>query len=294
MIADKHSHVSHRDSKKPVDGRLLKENYDKVWQLSGGTLQSSPREMERARAVLGMIPLDARSVLEVGCGDGLIINQVDVPDRMGLDVSEEALKNVSCPVTLGTLGDLPFPDRSWDVVIASEVIEHLAGEEYPGSLKEMNRVASRYIIVSVPNRENMMANQTKCPACGAVYHRNFHVRSYGKRDLAALFEDFSVAEFREIGDRFRPKSRMEMALRHHALGQWAPYKNSICPVCRVSYFEPGDSTLSSEAVPPRKEEVNPLRKLVRVRRTWLAALYARSGGYDLRTAPSSAFNSDVV
>jgi hypothetical protein len=45
---------------------------------------------------------------------------------------------------------LPFPDKSFDVVLCIEVLEHLSEDERPGVVAEMCRVARRRIIITHP------------------------------------------------------------------------------------------------------------------------------------------------
>ncbi|HEY5531323.1 MAG TPA: class I SAM-dependent methyltransferase, partial [Candidatus Anoxymicrobiaceae bacterium] len=124
-----------------------REYSDRYWEACGGMLLE--REVERASIIASLIPEDSNSVLEVGCGDGLIINMVTGTGRetMGLDLSESGLKGVRGPATLGSVSELPFEDESWDAVIASEVIEHIPEEDYRQSLREISRVSRSCIIV---------------------------------------------------------------------------------------------------------------------------------------------------
>ena len=99
------------------------------------------------------------TLLDVGTGTG------DIPERLrkhaqargielvvfGLDGRIELVKATrEWPVT-GVLGDalaLPFASRSFDFVIASQVLHHFAGDEAVRLLSEMNRVAKRRVVVA--------------------------------------------------------------------------------------------------------------------------------------------------
>lgn len=103
-------------------------------------------------------PLQPESVLELGCGEGFLLSRIKkefphVP-MLGLDNNPEAVaegKRLFPDVQLET-GDIYAinqPDNSWDVTMASEVLEHLEHPEQ--ALKELARVAKRYVVLSVPH-----------------------------------------------------------------------------------------------------------------------------------------------
>jgi ubiquinone/menaquinone biosynthesis C-methylase UbiE len=98
----------------------------------------------------------ARSVLEVGCGEGKLahhlLRHAPRPDRfVACDLSLERLPADLDPLLErreATIYDLPFPDRSFDLVVCCEVLEHL---ERPAlGLTELARVARRAVLLSTP------------------------------------------------------------------------------------------------------------------------------------------------
>ena len=103
----------------------------------------------------------AKTVLDAGCGVGYGSVQLaqSAAQVRGLDFSAEALQDAarhhSHPRVRYVQGDcacLPFPDRSFEAVVAFEVIEHL--ENWRGLLSEAKRVLTDdgQLIVSTPNR----------------------------------------------------------------------------------------------------------------------------------------------
>lgn len=82
-------------------------------------------ELRDAFAAAGLLPLSGRTILEVGCGRGAILEDLAIlgarPDRMrGVDISAERLSHVPEPlrssVILADASALPFADRSFDIV----------------------------------------------------------------------------------------------------------------------------------------------------------------------------------
>jgi SAM-dependent methyltransferase len=74
----------------------------------------------------------------------------------GCDVSDEALEmaadaNPGVKFVVGSVVDLPFPNRSFDVVGCFEVLEHLPGDLPRRALSELARVARHAVVLSVPH-----------------------------------------------------------------------------------------------------------------------------------------------
>jgi ubiquinone/menaquinone biosynthesis C-methylase UbiE len=104
--------------------------------------------------------LDPASVLDVGCGEGVVTERLArrlAPAKvLGVDAEEGGLQaewaarsapNLS--FATGSAYELPFADESFDLVCAIEVLEHL--ERPRDALAEMRRVAGRALLLSVPN-----------------------------------------------------------------------------------------------------------------------------------------------
>lgn len=110
------------------------------------------------RFVKALRDIAPASILEVGCGEGYLLNTIRAafPDihLRGVDILDEALiegRRLFPDLDLqhGDIYRLNETDRSWDVVVASEVLEHL--DDPRAALRELKRVAKRAVILSVPH-----------------------------------------------------------------------------------------------------------------------------------------------
>ena len=87
--------------------------------------------------------------LEVGCNKGhnleaLYIQDL-VTDLVGVDVSEEALKQAKAGLVLKSSAyNLPFLDNYFELVFTAGVLIHL--DDYLKAMKEIYRVSSKYIL----------------------------------------------------------------------------------------------------------------------------------------------------
>ncbi len=106
----------------------------------------------------GMVrPVQPRTVLDAGCGEGFTL---DVLDRAGIGKTYAGIDASADALALGrrmfprfalTRGDvyhLDVPDAAYDLVVCSEVLEHL---KRPGAaLDELSRVTRGHLMLTVP------------------------------------------------------------------------------------------------------------------------------------------------
>ena len=95
------------------------------------------------------------SMLDVGCGEGRhifgIMQEYPMMKCVGLDMDDDSLKKaeegysyfesiseVGAEFIKGSAYSLPFPDNTFDLIVCSEVLEHL--HEYHDAVIEINRV----------------------------------------------------------------------------------------------------------------------------------------------------------
>ncbi len=182
--------------------------------------------------LLHLIPEDVESLLDVGCGNGYITNTLSRNIFVvGTDISSEALQYVERPRIINSVTHLPFPDESFDLVQAIDVIEHIEEEGYSQVLKELERVAKKYLVIGVPLMENLKAGFTRCSSCGLVYHINHHYRSFGIIELIDLFKyHWKPTVFIFSGEDVSLNEIYFRTVRSF-LGKFMEWSLAICPRC---------------------------------------------------------------
>src|SRR5215217_8145813 len=101
----------------------LSSNYRK--HTAANPLQRALIDRFHRKIVSEVLALSPESFLDAGCGEGFVarrlIDSAPDIDVTGCDVSEGALEiaaraNLEARFVVGSVIDLPFPDRSFDVV----------------------------------------------------------------------------------------------------------------------------------------------------------------------------------
>ena len=198
----------------------------------------STLERGRIQATLDLIPSDAATLLDVGAGDGRLLQQL--PQRIwaaGADYAFASVAQIRPNGICASSQQLPFRDQSFDIVLCCEVLEHLPDGMFQAVLKELERVASTHILVTVPYKENRAARLLKCPQCQCVFHMWGHVRHFGETDLNTFFHNFEVTTTTYHGRRPPYQHPQVLALNQRFGNRWTDQcDTSICPQCGNTDF----------------------------------------------------------
>lgn len=188
---------------------------------------------ERSPTTLTMIPREVSSVLDVGCGDGTLLASLD-PDlrKVGVDISYTALSlATSAHRVLASSGTLPFCDNEFDLVLSTEVLEHLPAGLFEASCSEIQRLAKRYVLISVPFHEDLARKQARCPCCGHIYHIHWHLRSFDLPGLRDIFPSHQLKEYRLSRSLELTYPSWLLGIRRKYGHRWEWDKNALCPLC---------------------------------------------------------------
>ena len=101
--------------------------------------------------------LSPKSILEVGCGDGKIIGNLnEIPERLGVDLSERAVSFAKAfnPHVEFQVMDVNKLNRSFDVVFAVEVLEHIPDDQLTYFFKAISDKVNNkgHVIITVPSK----------------------------------------------------------------------------------------------------------------------------------------------
>jgi SAM-dependent methyltransferase len=213
-LFDIHPHNSHYDgayTEKALEWRRLGAS-DKVDNLA---------------SLLGGRPV--QSVMEVGCGTGAVLAEVKRRgigvEHVGIDMSDPNDHRDALAVGLNLQeydgSKIPWPDKSFDLVFASHVVEHVPNPR--AFLEELHRVARCWIYIEVPCEMHLRANQKSIQQALRIGHINAYTPDYFLLLLQTAgleIEAFDVFDHSEAVSLFSGKSfkkHLIMSLRKAAL-----------------------------------------------------------------------------
>lgn len=189
-------------------------------------------QLEIAQLVIDKIPNDVYSILDIGSGNGIITNPL-VPKYgrvCAVDISEEALKYVTAEKRIGSIDQLPFRDGEFDLVLVTDVLEHLPNSIFLKGIQEIQRVAGKYVLIVTPFQEKLEFGQMNCVNCDCSFHVNLHIRSVTKELLEESFSSFQLKKFLLCGDEWPhiPPHAKKLRSMYEYSNHW---DYAVCPLC---------------------------------------------------------------
>jgi 2-polyprenyl-3-methyl-5-hydroxy-6-metoxy-1,4-benzoquinol methylase len=182
---------------------VVKEYYEDLWRRLPEAL-NPPDLTLRAGFLLPQLR-PGQQILDLGCGDGafseLMLEHAEVTVTAA-DVADAALERVAArpglqdarrrgALSLQTVpfdGDLPFADNRFDLIWASEVIEHVADTgRWLSEVRRVLKPGSR-LLVSTPNHTRLRLALTGIGAVSEPLGDHLHL--YDRTSLSTVLNEF--------------------------------------------------------------------------------------------------------
>ena len=184
---------STQDATRPAIAAVNRDFYDSLWSASDVTL---PQRFN-TWPLLSALAASAPARLEIGPG---LRPRLPILGTSFVDISRPALSRLEACGGLAMLGEitaLPFPDCSFDLVCAFDIVEHI--EDDRQAFRELRRVAKddATVIFSVP------LHPARWNAFDALVG---HVRRYDPDDLLAILGEHAFVLEQSAGFGMQPRS----------------------------------------------------------------------------------------
>jgi len=141
-----------------IQGSFL--GYNKEYPIFQNDLTiSSTHFRGLAYFALPRIGIKKGKLLEIGCSTGRLVKgfRKNGFDAYGVDISPAGIsmapKEVKSYLTVADIQDgIPFEDKSFDIVIGFDIMEHLFPSKLDKVIKEIFRVCKKYILLRIPDK----------------------------------------------------------------------------------------------------------------------------------------------
>ena len=176
-----------------IQAKNYYESLDKVKNIWHADKKSNfyYKEYIRYDAILKRIPKGTQNVLDLGCGDGFLSYRMAEQGYQvtSMDLSLNRLKRfkeqadrLNIKQIEGDISKVDLPSESFDLIVCSEVIEHLPN--YKEVLTEVWRLLKKggHFIVTVPNNQRLKI--FTCPHCLKKFYQDDHVNSFTQETLS--------------------------------------------------------------------------------------------------------------
>ena len=107
-------------------------------------------DIDRFNEIAELINQNTETVLDIGSWDGYF---GELLKSKGKQTASVDINPKSSKVIEANISELPFKDNSFDTITALEVLEHLDDKTLKLALIEIQRIAKKQIIISVPYEE---------------------------------------------------------------------------------------------------------------------------------------------
>ena len=132
--------------------------YNDYWTRDNRIGESSGNLEQTADKIIMSCGLG--SMLDIGSGEGALVAALQCRglDAHGVDVSEVVVSRCNQRIhgkfTHGSVLSLPFSDETFDTIVSTDCMEHLAPEDVPTALREIFRVARHYVFLQIATTQD--------------------------------------------------------------------------------------------------------------------------------------------
>lgn len=200
----------------------------------------SGSEQSRTADLLRLIPRTYTTVLDAGARDGyysaLLAEHFASVTSLDLIKPQLMVDHVLC--VQGDITQLDYPDRSFDVVFCTEVLEHVPAVEK--ACAELMRVAKHVIIIGVPYRQDIRIGRTTCGLCGKIGPPWGHVNSFDQLKLQRLLHPWVLVKTSFVGENRERTNALASWLMDLGGNPWGVYDNQVCIHCGGRLSARGD------------------------------------------------------
>lgn len=232
--------------------------------MNDESLVTTSQEEERIAHLLQVIPKGYSTVLDAGARYGYISERIapyfDSVTALDLDAPKIEHPKITC--VQGDITQLSYPDQFFDVVLCSEVLEHIPTHLLEKSCSELSRTAKHYVIIGVPYKQDTRVGRTTCTQCGKVNPPWGHVNVFDENRLLTLFPSMSIKSISFIGTTINKTNPLSTWLYGIVGNPWGTYGQiETCIYCSAQLTRPNNMGIFQKAIAKVASYLNRIQQL---------------------------------
>ena len=147
-----------------------------------------------AHQIDAVLSFDPQRVLEIGVGAGVVAVALRA---MGIEVTTVDIQPELDPDIVGSVTALPIEDDDYEVALCCQVLEHIPFDKFVPALRELARVASNGILISLPDVRPHYAISWQLPKIGRSIWTGTRRKTPTRAQIERAWED--SGHYWEIG-----------------------------------------------------------------------------------------------
>ncbi len=189
---------------------------------------ATTHELQRLEeAILSRVDAASKLLLDVGCGKAWVAKSCLPLGKtvISMDISTvnptKALAKYPYQNHFGLVADvyhLPIKNSSIDVIIAAEIMEHVANPKQFVAILYSKLQPKGKLIITTPYNEQIEYNL--CVHCNKPSPRNAHLHSFSEANIAQLIPQGAVYKWDKFMNKYLAKLRTHIVLKYLPFKAW--------------------------------------------------------------------------
>lgn len=191
---------------------------------------------------------------------------------------------------------MAFPDDSFDLVVCTEVLEHIPNDRLADACSELARVTRDYLMVGVPFKQDVRVGRTTCTNCRMPNPPWGHVNVFDEQRLRSLFSKLKVEELSFVGTNVESTNSLSTVLMDVAGNPYGTYdQEEPCIACGTKLLPPLPRSLFQKVCTKTAFWTRRATQFARETRPyWIHLLFRKTGDYGQLGRRSRAHDFDPL